>query len=65
MITVTRLNGQPLVVNAELIRTVESNPDTTIKLINGDTILVKETMQEVVELSVEYGRSLRRLMPPS
>ncbi|MEM1209889.1 MAG: flagellar FlbD family protein [Planctomycetota bacterium] len=65
MITVTRLNGHPFVVNAELIRTVESNPDTTIKLINGDTIIVKESMQRVVELAVEYGRSLRTLLPPS
>ena len=65
MITVTRLNWQRLVVNAELIRTVEENPDTTIKLINGDHIIVKEPMQRVVELSVEYGRSLRRLLPPS
>ena len=65
MITVTRLNGQKLVVNAELIRTVEENPDTTIRLINGDHIIVKEPMQEVVELAVEYGRSLRKLLPPS
>ena len=35
MITVTRLNDRPFVLNAELIRTVESNPDTTITLING------------------------------
>ncbi|QDU33175.1 Flagellar protein (FlbD) [Poriferisphaera corsica] len=65
MITVTRLNGKKLVVNAELIRTVEENPDTTIKLINGDHIIVKEPMHRVVELTVEYGRSLRRLLPPS
>lgn len=65
MITVTRLNGNRFVINAELIRTVEENPDTTIKLINGDHILVKESMQEVVELAVEYGRSLRKLLPPS
>ena len=65
MITVTRLNGRKLVVNAELIKIVESNPDTTIKLINGDTILVKETLQEVVELAVDYGRSLRNLLPPT
>jgi flagellar protein FlbD len=65
MITVHRLNGQAFVVNAELIRTVESNPDTTIKLINGDTILVQESMQQVVELAVDYGRSLRKLMPPT
>lgn len=65
MIPVTRLNGQKFIVNAELIRTVEANPDTTIRLINGDTILVKETMEEVVKLSIEYGRSLRKLLPPS
>lgn len=65
MITVTRLNGNRFVVNAELIRTVDSNPDTTIRLINGDTIIVRETMQEVVELAVAYGRSLRTLLPPS
>jgi flagellar protein FlbD len=65
MITVTRLNGRKLVINAELIKTVESNPDTTIKLTTGDTMLVKETMQEVVELAVDYGRSLRKLLPPT
>lgn len=64
MITVTRLNGKKIVVNAELIRTIEQNPDTTIKLTNGDTILVREDMQTVVELSIDYGRSLRKLLPP-
>lgn len=65
MIKVTRLNGTPYIINAELIRTVEANPDTTIRLINGDTMIVKETMDEVVQLAVEYGRSLRKLLPPS
>lgn len=65
MITVTRLNGKRFVINAELIRTVEENPDTTITLINGDHLIVKESMEEVVERSVEYGRNLRKLMPPS
>ena len=52
-------------INAELIRTVESNPDTTISLINGDVFIVKEPMPTVVELAIDYGRSLRRLIPPS
>ncbi|MEM8739350.1 MAG: flagellar FlbD family protein [Planctomycetota bacterium] len=65
MITVTRLNDKPFVINAELIRTVESNPDTTITLINGDHFIVKEPMEQVVALTVEYGRSLRRLNPPT
>ncbi|NNF44761.1 MAG: flagellar FlbD family protein [Phycisphaerales bacterium] len=63
MIAVTRLNGKPLVVNADLIRTVEENPDTTITLLNGDRIIVREPMAEVVSKSIEYGRHLRRLVP--
>ncbi|UCD76373.1 MAG: flagellar FlbD family protein [Phycisphaerales bacterium] len=65
MITVTRLNGKPIVVNVELIRTVEENPDTTITLINGDHMIVKESMSEIVTKSIDYGRHLRRLMSPS
>jgi flagellar protein FlbD len=65
MITVTRLNGKPIVVNAELIRTVEANPDTTLVLTNGDHILVRESMEEVVERTIDYGRSLRKLLPPT
>ncbi len=65
MITVTRLNGKPLVVNAELIRSVEENPDTTITLINGDHILVREKMPDIVAKTIDYGRHLRRLIPPS
>ena len=65
MITVTRLNGKQFVVNADLIKVVEENPDTTLRLTTGDTMIVKESMQEVVALAVDYGRSLRKLVPPS
>lgn len=61
MITLTRLNGKPFVVNAELIRTIEERPDTTIMLINGDTLIVKEKMQEVVARAIEYARAIRIL----
>ncbi len=64
MITVTRLNSKPIVVNAELIRSVEENPDTTITLINGDHIIVQESMAQIVDRAVEYGRSLRKMLPP-
>ena len=64
MIRLTRLNEQPFVLNAELIRTVEQTPDTTITLTTGERMMVKESMDEVVERSVAYGRSLRRMLPP-
>ena len=63
MITLTRLNGSRFVVNAELIRTVEEVPDTTIVLTTGETFMVKEKMQEVVSKAVEYGRMIRTFRP--
>lgn len=63
MITLTRLNGQRFVVNAELIRTIEERPDTTIVLISGETIIVREEMDEVVARAVEYGRTIRMFKP--
>ena len=65
MIMLTRFNGKRFVVNADLIRTVESNPDTIITLINGDHMIVKESLEDVVNAAVDYGRSLRKLIPPS
>ena len=65
MITVTRLNEKPIVVNADLIRTVEENPDTTITLVNGDHLIVREDMSDIIDKVVEYGRRLRTLMAPS
>ncbi len=65
MIMLTRLNGKELVVNAELIRFVEETPDTMLTLITGDKLMVKEPMQEVVRKAVDYGRSLRKLVPPT
>ena len=64
MIALTRLNGQPFVLNAELIRTIEERPDTVITLVNGDHIVVSEAAREVVRRTIEYGRHLRRLIPP-
>ena len=65
MITLTRLNNKPLVVNADLIRSVEEKPDTTITLTTGDHILVRESMAEIVTKTIEYGRHLRHMTPPT
>ena len=61
MISLTRLNGTRFVINAQLIQTIEERPDTTIVLANGETLIVKEKMQEVVAKAVEYGRMVRVL----
>lgn len=60
MITLTRLNGQPFVVNAEKIRYVEQTPDTMVCCDNGEKMMVKEPLQEVIRRAVEYARLIRR-----
>jgi flagellar protein FlbD len=65
MIVVTRLDGSEFVLNAELIRTVERTPDTTIRLTSGESYMVREDMDEVVRRAIEYGRLLRGLLAPS
>lgn len=65
MINVTKINGSSLVVNAELIKYIETTPDTMITLTTGDKLIVKEPAGEIVRKAVEYGRTLRRLLEPS
>ena len=54
MIKLTRLDGEPFVLNAELIRYVECRPDTFITLTSGERLVVSETMDQVIERAVEY-----------
>ena len=63
LITLTRLNDSRFVVNAELIRTIEERPDTTIVLTTGETLIVKESLDEVVTKAIEYGRMVRTFEP--
>lgn len=58
MIRVTRLNGQPIALNSDLIKFVERSPDTVITLTNGEKLIVRETEEEVLHLILEFRRSL-------
>ncbi len=60
MITLTRLNGQVFVVNAEKIRYVESTPDTVVCCDTGERMMVKESMTEVIKRAIEYARLIRK-----
>ena len=59
MITITRLDKRVIVLNADLIKMLEKTPDTIVMLINGDTIVVRESVEEVVQRIIEYQRLVR------
>ncbi|MDT8859019.1 flagellar FlbD family protein [Alkalihalobacillus sp. MEB130] len=47
MIELIRLNGKPFLLNAMLIEQIEAFPDTTITLISGKKIVVRNSMDEI------------------
>ena len=42
--------------SSDLIKFVEQSPDTVITLLNGEKILVKETVNEIIARVVEFRR---------
>lgn len=58
LIQLTKLNGTPFLMNAELIETVETTPDTVITLVTGRKYIVRETADEVREKYILYKREI-------
>lgn len=62
MIRLSRLDGESFILNAELIRYVESRPDTFITLTSGERLVVREPMNEVLERTIRYQQT-KHLIP--
>ena len=58
MITLTKLNGTKFVLNCDLIETIQGNPDTTIRLSNGNVYIVKEPSDMIVDLTSQYRKGV-------
>ena len=58
MIKLHRLNGNEIVVNAELIETIECVPDTKIILNNGNQFIVRESMDCIIGKVQEYKSNI-------
>jgi flagellar protein FlbD len=56
MIEVTRLDGHSYYVNPHQIEYIETTPDTTLTMLSGKRLVVKEGYQEILERIVRYRR---------
>jgi flagellar protein FlbD len=65
MIALTRLDGAAIVLNADLVQWVEETPDTMIVLTNGERLLVREPVGEVVRRAMEFKRSVAAGLAPA
>ena len=56
MITLTKIDGHQITVNADEIELVETFHDTTISMKSGKKIIVKETDEEIIEKVIHYRK---------
>ena len=54
MIKVQRLNDKEFVVNSDLILFIEETPDTVITLTTGQKVVVKESVDEIIEKVTDF-----------
>jgi len=64
MIRLTRLNGKEFVLNCDLIKTIESTPDTVITLTQGEKLMVREDVDSVVRATMHYRQRIYQEPPP-
>ncbi|MDR1302010.1 MAG: flagellar FlbD family protein [Treponema sp.] len=58
MIKVTRLDGTEYYINPHQIESMELRPDTTILMLSGKYLVVRETAVAVIERIIAYRRQI-------
>jgi flagellar protein FlbD len=56
VIKLTMFNDSDVIVNADLIESVEHTPDTLISLTTGKKVMVKESVEDVISKVINYRR---------
>jgi flagellar protein FlbD len=56
LVTLSRLNGSVVAINPDLIMWIDVTPDTIVSLLGGDKIIVRESLEEVIERVVAFRR---------
>ena len=63
MIELSRLNGKKFILNCELIKFIESTPDTVITLTTGDKVMVLEPVDKVLQDTMKFRQELMKGLP--
>ena len=65
MIILTRISGERIALNPDLIHRVESRPHTVVQLVDGAEFPVRQTLDEVARLMLEYRVAVVSGRPPA
>jgi flagellar protein FlbD len=58
MISLRRLNNQAIMVNADLIESLEATPDTVVTLTSRNKLLVRDSMEEIQTKIIDFKRRI-------
>lgn len=61
MVTLTKIDGMQIIVNAEEIETIESSFESTVCLKSGKKIIVKESADLIISMVVNYKKQIIQL----
>jgi flagellar protein FlbD len=58
MIVVKKINQEEIIVNCDLIETIEFTPHAVMTLTTGEKLVVDETREDILRKILEYKRSV-------
>jgi len=58
MIKVTRLNGSEYYLNPHQIESMQVQPDTTLVMLSGKSLVIKEGVEEIISRIIEYRKKI-------
>jgi flagellar protein FlbD len=60
MLKLTRLNNHVVAINPDHIGWADTTPDTTLFLVGGEKIIVRETLEELIDAVIAFRRLIRQ-----
>ncbi|MGN1350216.1 MAG: flagellar FlbD family protein [Anaerovoracaceae bacterium] len=63
MIKLTRLNGEPIIINSGQIMIIDSIPESKIVFMNKEFYIVKESPEEIIEKIADFHRRILNGQP--
>lgn len=54
MIFVTKMNNETVLLNNDLIETIEETPDTVVTLTTGKKFIIKESSKEILDKVIDF-----------
>ena len=65
MILLTRLDNSLVLVNLESVKLIDFTPDAVIHFLNGDSLIVRETLEDIESRVLDYRKKILSGTPAS